>query len=148
METEMRIIEINGVKLEVDLRLAKTVASYKVGDMVKVLIKRYGDTFESYPGMIVGFDNFVARPTLVVAYITVRYGETNPLQFAYINADSKDVELCPMVDNYITIEKTTVLEAMDRDILKREQEIADQKVKRAYFLKHFNRFFSEMEGVS
>ena len=36
---EKRIVEIDGVKIEVDLRTAKRVDSYKVGDNVKILEK-------------------------------------------------------------------------------------------------------------
>lgn len=62
-DNQKTIVEINGIKLEVDLRTAKRVEEYKVGDMVKVLKKEYGDSYKSYAGMIVGFDAFVALPT-------------------------------------------------------------------------------------
>ena len=39
----MKTIEINGVKLEIDLRTAKRVDTFKIGDNVKVLKKEYGD---------------------------------------------------------------------------------------------------------
>ena len=40
----MRVIEINGIKVEVDLRTAKQINQYKVGDNVKLLIKSgYGN---------------------------------------------------------------------------------------------------------
>jgi len=33
-----KIIEVNGVKLEVDLSSAKVIEEYRVGDVIKVLI--------------------------------------------------------------------------------------------------------------
>lgn len=41
---ERRIVEINGVKIEVDMRTAKRVDSFRVGDNVKVLDKDYNGT--------------------------------------------------------------------------------------------------------
>ena len=38
-DEQKRIVEIGGVKIEVDLRTAKRVDSYRVGDPVKVLTK-------------------------------------------------------------------------------------------------------------
>ena len=56
-QEQKRIIEVNGVKMEIDLRNAKVVENYKVGDYVKVLIKEY-NSYKSYIGNIIGFDNF------------------------------------------------------------------------------------------
>jgi hypothetical protein len=139
---EKRIIEINGIKLEVDLRTAKTVDTYKVGDGVKILIKKYGDSFTSYPGIIAGFDNFLSRPTIVVAYLSNSYNES-PLQFAFLNCDSKDIEICPMVDPYIALEKSTILDLIDKEIAKKNQEISELNQKRDYFVKNFDKFFED-----
>ena len=38
---EKRIIDINGMKMEVDLRTAKRIDTFKVGDNVKVLATEY-----------------------------------------------------------------------------------------------------------
>ena len=40
---EKRIIEVNGIKMEVDLRNAKRIDQFKVGDSVKVLVKSYSE---------------------------------------------------------------------------------------------------------
>ena len=40
-EDNKRIIEINGIKMEVDLRNAKRIDTFKVGDPVKVLDMTY-----------------------------------------------------------------------------------------------------------
>ena len=53
-----RIIEINGIKLEVDLSTAKRIDEFRVGDNVKVLRKGYNDNFEVLAGVIVEFVNF------------------------------------------------------------------------------------------
>lgn len=63
-----RVIEINGVKLEVDMRYAKRVDELRVGSKVKVLNKEYS-SYKVYPGVIVGFEEFDNLPTIVVAYL-------------------------------------------------------------------------------
>ena len=40
-EDQKRIIEVNGVKLEVDMRYARKIEELRVGSRVKVLIKNY-----------------------------------------------------------------------------------------------------------
>ena len=44
-EDNKRIVEIDGVKIEVDLRKAKRVDSFQVGDNVKILEKKYNDDY-------------------------------------------------------------------------------------------------------
>ena len=44
------IVEINGIKMDVDERTATAITEYKVGQTVKVLKKKYSDQYEVYPG--------------------------------------------------------------------------------------------------
>ena len=138
--TEKRIIEIGGVKVEVDLRYATQVESYKVGDNVKVLVKEYSDSFKSYPGVIIGFDNFQVRPTIVICYLKTSYNKAE-IVFLYLTKDSKDVEICSMIGNDLAINKTTVLELLDSEIIKKEQELIDLKAQKGYFLVNFGKYF-------
>jgi hypothetical protein len=139
-----RIVEINGVKVEVDLRTAKTVDSYKVGDEVKLLIKGYGETWTSYPGIIVGFDEFPSRPTLIIAYLKTGYGE-GEIMFSYLNKDSKDVEICPVNSLDLVLDKNRTLDCIDTKIEKAKNDIADLEKKRRYFLSNFSNYFREAE---
>jgi hypothetical protein len=143
MEEEKRIIEINGIKMEIDLRNAKRVDTFKVGDKVRVLVKRYSDSFTSYAGMIVGFDNFKERPTIVVAYVDPGAYSNEPLKFVYINQDTKDTEITAMVDDFIAADKSVIIDQMDKAILKHQQEIEETEAKKAYFLKYFGAYFTE-----
>ena len=143
MQSEKTIIEINGVKMEIDLRQAKRVDTFKVGDNVKVLVKQY-EGYKSFPGAIVGFDEYKNLPTLVVCYLETGYNAA--VKFAYINAESKDIEICPMNDEDV-FEKAYVIESIDREINKKEAEVLDLKGKKAYFLAHYNMCFgTETKG--
>ena len=129
--SEKTVIDINGVKLEVDLRQATTVESYKIGDKVKVLKKQWGDTWTSYAGVIVGFDNFKNAPTIIILFIA----STN-LEFVSFNKESKDIEICPASID-MQIEKEDVVNKLNRDIQQKEAAVSEAKEKRDLFLRQF-----------
>ena len=136
-----QIIEVSGVKLEVDLREAKTVESYKVGDNVKVLVKEYGDKYKSYPGVIVGFDQFEKLPTIIIAYLEGSYDPD--LKFVYLNNQSEDVEIAHAQPEEILLKKEDVLAQFDRSIAEDESKIKELKRKKEYFVKYFNQYFKK-----
>ena len=73
MEEQTRIVEIGGIKVEVDLRNCKVIENYKVGDQVKVLKKKYSDSYETFPGVIIGFDDFQNLPSILIACLKADY---------------------------------------------------------------------------
>src|ERR1700684_4370243 len=109
---ETQIIEINGVKLEIDLRHAKKINNFKIGDNIKVLIKEYSD-YKNYPGAIVGFDQFENLPTIIICYCKIEYSNAS-INFAYINANSKDIEICHMHETEKLIDKHRIIDMLDR----------------------------------
>lgn len=148
MNTEMTVVEINGVKMEVDLRQARIVhQNLRVGTKIKLLEKSdYGQP-EVYPGVIVGFEPFHDLPTIIVAYVKTGYASAE-LKFAHINANTgKKWDLVPSIDDELPISKADVLAIFDRDISKKQQEIEDIESKKAFFLKHFNKFFVTAESM-
>ena len=141
--SDKHIIEINGVKLEVDLRTAKRIESFKVGDNVKVLVKEY-QAYASYPGVIVGFDEFKTLPTIVICY--VKTGYCPEVKFCYFNSASTDIEICTMQDydklnDFVDVENT-----LDKEILKKENEMKDLIAKKAYFVTNYNKHFTQKES--
>ena len=145
MNEETTIIEINGVKLEVDLRHAKRVDTLRVGDRVKLLEKCYSNTIKLYPGIIAGFEPFPSAPTIIVAYLETSYN-TAEVKFAYINTadeESKKFELVPSVDNDLPVDPSDVLELMDREMARRQTELDDLKRRRLFFLTNFQKYFPQ-----
>ena len=135
------IIEINGVKLEVDLRTAKRIDELKVGSRVKCLVKRYNDMI-TYPGVIVGFEPFTSLPSIVVAYIEGDY--SSELKFKTFNAETKDFEIIADLDNNsLEVNKISILERMDRELSKKELEVQELKERRQFFLAKFNVYFND-----
>lgn len=137
-----QIIVINGVKLEVDLSNAKVIENYRIGDVVKVLRKEYGGSWQSYSGTIIGFDAFENRPTIIIAYLESGYSAD--IRFLYYNADTTDAEICLANKNDLACSKETVVERMNRDIAKKKAEIDEIKQKRDFFINHFSRCFGDV----
>lgn len=138
---EKTLIEVKGVKLEVDLSSARVIDNYKMGENVKVLVKEY-DSYVSYPGVIIGFDNFQVRPTIVIAYLKLGYNEAS-VKFAYLNTESKDLEICPMIAEDMPFEKVRVLELFDRQIISEEEKVKELKRQKEYFLAQFGKYFKD-----
>jgi hypothetical protein len=142
METERTIIEVNGVKMEVDLRHARIVhENIKVGSKVKLLVKNDYSGPVVYAGVVVGFEPFDSLPTIIVAYVKEGYTEAG-LYFAHVNAKSADkYDMVPSLDDELPIKKEDVLAQFDRKIEKARAELESHEAQRDYFLRHFNRYF-------
>jgi hypothetical protein len=148
MENGTPIIEVNGIKMEVDLRHSKVIhQNIRVGTKVKILAKgAYGGP-EVYPAVVVGFEPFTDLPTIIVAYVKAGYASAD-LQFAYVNSKSADKwDLVPSVDDELPINKADVLAVFERDITKKRNEISDMESKRDFFLKHFDKYFVPAEAT-
>lgn len=139
---DKQVIEINGVKMEVDMRYAKRIDTLRVGSKVKVLVKGSYSGPEVHAGVVVGFEPFQDLPTIIVCYLAVNYSEAK-LEFAYINSGSADkYDIVASVDDDLPIKKADVLARMDREVAKLNEQIADIERKRDYFLTHFNMHFA------
>ena len=143
MENEfIREIEINGIKVEVDLRTCKRIDTFKIGDNVKVLKKQYGEEYNVYSGVIVDFVNFKERPALVVAYFENSYSGVN-IKFETITKDSKDIEIAPCLPHEMKLNKDRVVDKFDIEIAAKEREADELRQKKQYFIDNFEKFFEE-----
>lgn len=141
---EKQIVEINGIKLEIDMRYAKKIENYKIGDNVKVLIKKYSDNYESYPGVIIGFDQFESLPTITICYVELSYDAAD-IKFININLKTKDCEIVHLSDHERAIDKKRAIDLLDRMVLKGESDLDELKRKRQYFIDKFNQHFNILE---
>ena len=143
MENEfIREIEINGIKVEVDLRTCKRIDTFKIGDNVKVLKKQYGEEYKVYSGVIVDFVNFKERPALVIAYFDNSYNGVN-IRFETITRDSKDIEIAPCLPHEMKLNKDRVVDKFDIEIAAKEREADELRQKKQYFIDNFEKFFEE-----
>lgn len=137
MDENKRIIEINGIKLEVDLRTARRIDEFKVGDSVRVLDKRNGKN-EMRPGVITDFANFKELPTIVVAvYKAPDYWTKPSIEFIHFNSDTADVEIVGVSAEEIIVSRETIVQKFDDEIAKKRDELNDLIIKRDTFVKYF-----------
>jgi hypothetical protein len=134
---EKRIIEINGVKMEVDLRNAKTVSSYKVGDTIKVLKKGYSG-YDVHFGVIIGFTEFKKLPTVEILYLKDNYSSAD-IDFLCYNAETEDVEIAPVHPYETLFSEASIVEKLDKQISNKEEELRTLRAKKAAFLQHFGK---------
>ena len=144
MENSKRIIEINGIKLEVDLSTAKRIDEFRVGDNVKVLRKKYNDSFSVDAGVIVEFVNFKELPTMIIATFEMDYSGTK-LDFINYNSMTKDVEISLCCEHELKLEKNRVIDKINQEIEKKKNEMDDLIAKRDYFEKYFAKYFIKEE---
>lgn len=136
-----REIEIDGVKVAVDMRTVKKIDVYRVGDNVKVLKKSY-DTYKTYSGVIVDFVNFKELPAIVVAYFNQDYSGTS-IEFETITKDTKNIEIAPCLPHELSINKNRVIDKFNYEIEQQQHKVDELKAKRDYFLENFGKFFEE-----
>jgi len=145
-EPTSRIIEIGGIKMEVDMRRAIKVEYYKVGTKIRILKKSssYGEEYKTYGGVIVGFDQFEKLPSILIAYLKSSYDNAE-IEFLTFNKQTKDVEICIADENFIPFQKATVLTVLDNKIVEAEQHLLEAKAKKEYFVKNFDEYFNKEE---
>lgn len=137
----MREIEINGVKVEVDMRYARRIDTFKVGDNVKILKKRNPDSVydredEVFPGMIVDFANFKELPTLVIAYYKTTYS-TPTVDFIYYNANTSGYEIVYCDENELVVSENSIRQRFEHAIEEKQRELDELIAKRDYFFEKF-----------
>jgi hypothetical protein len=145
-EQNKRIIEINGIKMEVDLRTAKRIDTFKVGDPVKVLDMSYS-TPQIRAGVIVGFAEFQSLPAIEVMVLTEDYSGVG---FAFKTITQKkegekiEYEIV-LYNNYEKIfTRSNVISRFDREIDKKKIEIEELELKKKYFINDFQKAFEQM----
>ena len=136
---DKRIIEIDGVKIEVDLRSAKRIDTFRIGDNVKVLCKEYNNQFKVKPGIITDFANFKEKPTIVVAVFNEgSWSSTPSIEFIHIWEGMEDkYEIVYASDEDLRLTKDGVIEKFEREIQKKRNEAQDLQNQLDYFKKHF-----------
>lgn len=140
---ERQVVEINGLKLDLDMRTAKRIDTLRVGDRVKVLQKSgYGDgQYDAKPGTIVGFEPFPSLPTIIVAVIEANYNGAE-IKFVHINAKSKDVEIVKAIDDdQLDVRRDDLVAKFNRTIEQKRLEIEEIERRRDFFLREFRAYW-------
>ena len=143
-EQTRQVVEIAGVKLDLDMRTSTRVETLRVGDRVKVLEKSYSD-WKAHPGVVVGFEPFKSLPTIIVAVARVTYTSVE-IGFVYLNAKSENVEIVKSIDDDDTALAKDKVEAYFIDqIAKKNAEIEELERRREFFLREFRAYWKPVE---
>ena len=143
--SERTTIEINGIKMEVDLRHATRIDDLKVGDRVKILVKEYTD-YKVHAGIVIGFEPFQKLPTVIVAYVEKSWKAAD-LKFLYFNNDTRETEMVKAIDDdQLDFDKNEVLRLLDREIEQHRAQIAEIENRKAYFLNNFKAYWERVDA--
>lgn len=139
------LVEIKGYRIQpvAGQESFSSTYIYKVGDRVKLLKKEYS-TSVVYDGVIIGFYLFNDMPSIEVCWIKNEYNKAE-LNFEIINDQVEGVEIVPS-GHSIPIDSTKVVEALDREIGAKEDDIRALKDKKAFFLDRFERYLEPLTG--
>ena len=139
MDKDIRIVEINGVKVEVDMRYAKRIDQFRVGDTVKVLDNR-NDRNEIKTGVITDFAMFKELPTIMVAvYKAGDYWSKPTIEFVTYNNNTEGIEIVGVSQEEVIVSRETIVQKFDDEIMKKRSELDDLIIKRDTFVKYFGR---------
>lgn len=144
---ELTVVEVGGVKLEVDLRTAKRIDVLRVGDRVKLLKKgsQYDQT-KVYPGVIVGFEPFKSMPTILVAALISEYSAFD-IKVIPITAETKDYEMVVSIDDEL-VDKKNALDFFYAKENKLLAEVQELREKRKYFERNFAKYWEVLDVSS
>jgi hypothetical protein len=150
MDQNTRTIEINGVKMEIDLRHAKVarIDTLKIGTKVKILQKEYSN-YAVRHGVVVGFEPFEKLPTIRMAWVDPNSYSSDPMKFISFNSETKDTEILIDEDDdemSLTLDKTVA--SFNRAIENKRIELEKLHEAKEIFFKHFGRFFVQQSEVS
>jgi len=145
--SEKTIIEVGGVKLEVDMRYARRIEEIRLGDRVKVLRKhQYRENkFDVNPGIVVGFEPFSKLPTIIIAYVHHDWKNAE-IKFLHYNAASEDVEIVAAVDEDFHVDRDALMARFDSQIEAKKQEVETIEAQRRYFETNFRAFWTKVTG--
>ena len=134
MSEEKRIIEIAGIKMEVDMRHVKRIDTFKVGSPVKLLKKQYSDEYRSYPGIIVGLTEFKENPAIDILYV-----DGHDVSFLTVTGSSKNIEMAPMNPNEFVFEKKDIIAQLSKNCDDKYAEYVKAVQKRNAFIYNFGK---------
>ena len=140
---DKRIVEINGIRLEVDMRTARRVDEFRVGDNIKILDTTYSSS-KIYDGVIIDFLNFKNLPSIQVATFENGYYGYE-IKFLVINANTENLEILPSNPMDFHLKKNKVIDALNVAIEKAQGEVDELTHKKDWFIKYYGKYFEGRE---
>jgi uncharacterized protein YqkB len=141
--SEKKIIEVNGVKLEIDMRYAKSIETYHVGDSVKIFEKQsYGNKMNVYPGIIIGFaEGNNGNAGIEILYIKNEYSTPEIKSAIICNGVDNEFSLAHLSEYDDIFKKDEIVKSFNRKIEELELNLASMINKKALFIEQFSKSF-------
>lgn len=143
MDSEKTIIEVNGVKLEIDLRTARRIEEIRIGSPVKLLSKGGYGSGKVHPGVVIGFEPFKDLPTILVAYIEEDWSNAT-IKIAAINSKQENFDMVAAVDPDFAVDRDAIIKRFERQISAKEREIDTIREQQKYFETNFKAFWAQV----
>lgn len=141
--TEKTIIEVNGVKLEVDMRHARRIEELRIGSPVKLLAKGGYGGQKVHPGIVIGFEPFKDLPTILVAYLEEDW-QAASVKVVSINSKQENFDMIAAVDPDFAVDRANITKRFDRQIEAKKREIEVIEEQKRYFETNFKAFWSSV----
>lgn len=141
--SEKTIIEVNGVKLEVDMRYARRIEELRIGSPVKLLDKGAYANQKVMPGVVIGFEPFKDLPTILVAYLADEWNNAN-IKVVSINAKQENYDMIAAVDPDFAVDRASIVQKFNRMIEGKQREIDVIEEQKRYFETNFAAFWEKV----
>lgn len=139
-EATTKIIEVNGIKMEVDLREAKVINKFKVGDPVK-LIKNDSGNVKIMAAAISGFVMTDKLSAIEVVWLEEDYWSGIKFMTAVITSKTTEYELVAYSEHDRILNKQSVLNCFNKKQDELEAKLDELRAKRQYFEDNFGKLF-------
>ena len=142
-----RIIEIDGMKVEVDLDTARRIDTFRIGDNVRVLDKT-SNPVKVKNGIITAFNNFKDEPCITVAMFDAGdYWSKPSIKFIYIHSGmDNEYEIVLASDDEIKASGDGVVQRFEECIASKQHEVDQLKAQLDYFKTYFMKPIEEVSS--
>lgn len=148
MSETTRIIEVNGVKVEVDLRNATVIENYKVGDSVKVLQKEYSNSYKVNTAVVTDIFHRTLKDGTeegAIQLLVVEEGYQDvDLKFIVYGEKTEDFSIGHFNKYEKRIPTEQLVSKFDKMIEKKQDEIRVLEGKKAAYLEYFEEVTNEV----
>lgn len=137
-------IEVNGMLMEFDEKLLLK-QEIRVGDNVQVLKKIYS-SWECYAGVVTQLLPFKDKPAMEIMYLESSYMSCEIKKIIIVQgAEGEDIpRVVKMDDKFLPFTKERCVDLLQKDIIKKENELNEAKLKLEYFQTYFNHYFEQI----
>ena len=139
----MKQIEVNGITYSVDESMFVT-EEIKVGDEVQIL-KKYYDSWETFPGVVVQILPFDDKPAVQVVYVDHTYSSVDVKTILITDDTGDSVKMLTKANPIIKLTKERAVDLLQKKITDAEEALEKARYNLEYFNKYLGTYFDKPE---